>query len=387
MRWLWMPFLLGSCDAWDTFISPAESDTDVDTDADADVDTDTDADTDPVDPDPPQPGTWTVRPHPCVGGRTDTMLVEDGGSTIWVGCGTTVEGRGLWRSRNGGISWNEVNPGVLDSWRINDLQRAADGNLYFAGIEVDGTGRGGFVNSSDQVTVLLVNAGQLWNAMVTGSVRRTPAGDIAFESLNGTDVAYRGSGDAAFSDAYPWWTFGESKQILDLEIVGEDFYGVGSTIASPPVVFLPPPNGRDGFQMSQLELDTTFDGELWDLFITTDRQLLAAGVDQVENVGVVFMSGDDMYDDEQWSQFRAESLWPGSATWFRGVCRGPQTIYAVGELSIPSLGIIAASDDDGASWYPVALPVDTGAVNACHVQSDGIVHVAGADGFYATYEP
>ena len=374
--------VLVSCEDWNP-LGP-ESDADTDTDVDTDTDADADTDVDPVDPDPPSPGTWTMSPHPCVGNRTDTMLVE--GSTIWVGCGTTYDGFGLWRSTNSGGTWLEVAPNVLDSWRINDIHRSPDGDLYLAGIDTNGDGRGARLNSADQVEELLQNNGQLWNAMVTGSVRTTPSGDIAFESLNGTDVAFKGAGNPSFQDAYPWWVNGISKQILDLEAVGEDFYGCGSTISSPPVVFLPPPDGREGFQMAQVELTTAFDGELWDIHVDDDG-ILVAGVDQDENVGVLFVSGDNPIMASDWTMVRVESLYPGERTWLRGICRQGDKAYAVGEFSITEDALMLGSDNGGHSWYTVPLPDDTRALHVCAFDDDGTVHVAGADGFYGRYQP
>lgn len=346
------------------------------------TETPADTDTDVVDRSPPPPGTWTVHDHPCRGHRTDTMLVEP--DVVWVGCGTNADGRGLYRSVDDGVSWEGV-PALRD-WRVNDLFRGTDGLLYIAGIDRSGHGRGAVLDGKDVLNELLVSTGQLWNSMNTGSVRRTPKGDIVFESLPGTNAAYRAAGDAIFSDATEWWTRGGSKQILDLEVVAEDFYGCGSTIANPPVVFLPPKNGRRRFQMTPVELRDDFDGELWDIHVQ-DGQIVVAGVDQDADVGVVFVSGDDPFEASSWRQFRAEAFYPSQSTWFRGVCRGKGTIYAVGELSSSGRGIVLASDDAGDSWYPIQLPNRTGAVHVCHVDDAGTVHVAGAAGFYGRYAP
>lgn len=375
MRYVALLMLLVSCDDWDPFVSEGDADTDVDADTDTDVD--------PIDPDPPSPGTWSVFAHPCVGDRTDTMLVE--GNTIWVGCGTTYDGRGLWRSTNAGSTWSMVAPTVLDSWRINDIFRADDGYLYLAGVDVDGDGRGARYDGSD-VEILFENTGLLWTSMVTGSVRATASGDIVFESLNGSGVAYREGGTNVFTEASEWWANGETKQILDLEILEEDFYGCGSTIGSPPVVFLPLTREREGFEMRQLELTEDFDGELWDIVVDGDG-ILAVGADQDDDIGTIFTSrSTSPFDASEFSLYKADAHY-STTTWFRGACRRGSTAYAVGELSTSGDGFMVGSDNGGFSWYPIPLPADTRGVHVCHIDSDGTVHVAGAEGFYGRYEP
>ncbi|MCA9568465.1 MAG: hypothetical protein KC656_11505 [Myxococcales bacterium] len=372
--------------------SPVDTDTD-DGDVDDYVEV-VERSTSPLDPFDDH---WIVRPHPCVGSKTDTLLVEDDGDTLWVGCGTTTNGTGLYHSGDAGVTWAAFTattpvPFFFDSWRVNDISRAPDGKLYIAGNDTQSLAR---VVSLDTTTGLvgevLTGQGQLWNNMVVGTFRQTPGGDEVAESQNGTDSAFRASTAVSFVDGYNWWTNGTSKQILDLEVFGEDFYGVGSTIANPPVVFLPPqpPAVRTGFQMTQVQLANgifEYDGELWDIHVDDDG-ILVAGVNQDADHGVVYISGSDPYSAATWTYWGANAMFPSLASWFDGVCRAGTRILAVGRFSVTQDGVAVYSDDNGVTWTELALPPDTGPISNCRGFDDGSVRFSGADGFYAIWLP
>src|SRR5690606_19962550 len=70
------------------------------------------------------------------GYRTDALHYDADAMTAWVGCGTTTSGFGLYRSTDGGVSWEapETEPaGALAAFRVNDISRSSDGKLYLAG--------------------------------------------------------------------------------------------------------------------------------------------------------------------------------------------------------------------------------------------------------------
>ncbi|MEZ4323386.1 MAG: hypothetical protein R3F61_38330, partial [Myxococcota bacterium] len=379
---------LGDGDEVAAGASPVDTDTD-----DGDVDDFTEVTVRGTDPTEPFDDHWRVWSHPCAGNRTDALLVEDAGDTVFVGCGTVTTGTGLYTSTDAGATWGPISTtpvGFLASWRVNTLQRGDDGLLYVGGIDTTGIGRVVSVSPTGAIASVLENAGQTWNAMTVGTFRRTPSGDMVAESLTGYDTAFRGAADAAFVDGDHWETDGSNFQILDLENVGEDFYGVGSTINEPPVVFLPPVGGRTGFQMTPVVLASgifAYSGELWDLHVDGDG-LVAVGVDQGADRGVIFTNdGVDPYQASNWLRFDAATLIPNDATWFRGACRAGDRTVAVGEYSALADGLVVISDDGGTTWEELALPTGTGPVQRCTGSADGSIRFAGSDGFYAIFTP
>ena len=178
------------------------------------------------------------------------------------------------------------------------------------------------------------------------------------------------------------------SKILDLAAHGEGIYGCGSTIAQPPVVFLPTKEpGRFGFEA--VSLATGFDsyrGELWSLDVDA-AGIVVGGVNQDANVGMVYVSGADPYRVEDWRALDASTvvLDPDEPTWIRGVCRAGADLVAVGEYSRLGEGIVLRSRDNGLSWSDetAGLGQDVPALQRCQVFSDGTVVVAGADGFFA----
>jgi len=59
-------------------------------------------------------GQWVVHTHPCPGlSRTDA-LHRDPDGTLWVGCGTTQNGTGLYVSFDGGPTWQKVTTNPAD---------------------------------------------------------------------------------------------------------------------------------------------------------------------------------------------------------------------------------------------------------------------------------
>lgn len=339
---------------------------------------------------------WWFSGHPCTGNRTDTMWFDDR-DTVWVGCGTTTVGTGIFLSEDGGRTWRApatAPAGYFDAFRASSISRSADGLLYVAGIDTLGAER--VVSLADDGTVGSVFAagGQVWNTFHVGTFRRNSQGVAVAESLTGTSLVARFDDDAPFADGYGWWGSTGSYQILDLVLHDDVFYAVGSTITQPPFVFLPPPEGQDpavGFTLVPIQLVSGigyFEGELWGLDVD-DAGLVTAGVDQDRDVGVVFWSQADPWDLDAWGMLDVSSLVPSEPTWMRGACRGGDTLVAVGEYSQRGDGLVLRSDDGGLSWAdvtPYAL-TQLPAVHRCEVFEDGDVAIAGADGVFAMFDP
>jgi len=312
-------------------------------------------------------------PHPCFGNRTDALWIDDA-DTIYVGCGTTLEGTGLYRTTNAGGSWSAV--AGFEGFRVDHINRASDGVLYVAGIGSNGD-RVVSLDSSDTRRPVFVSGNQIWNNIQVGTFLRLDDGRSIAESLTGSDLAFRSADTADWEDGYGWWTADESFQILDAVIYQGKIAAVGSTIIQPPKFFLQTDDPR--FEMSDTTLGSD-DGELWSLD-TDGTGLIAGGVNQNTNVGVVYSTTGDPTDPSAWKSYELNALWPDDTTWVRGVCRTGDHLIAVGELSTLGDGLMIESTDGGQSWSDVT-PTGAPPLSRCQFASGRLV-VAGAQGYFA----
>jgi len=337
---------------------------------------------------------WTHVTHPCVGNRTDALLVED--AATWVGCGSTTVGFGLHVSEDGGQSWSQpaISPaGALDEFRVLDVSRGSDGRLYVAG-----TAPGGKMvvsldtDASPMVLTEVLTAGPTVDeSFVVGTFRLRADGSALAESLNGNGMLYRPTattGPNGFQDgwenAYYWASGGEQTfQLLDMETHGDGFYGCGSTIADTPKVYLPDPGAQAPYHMKVIELDT-YDGEMWSLDVAPNGGIIVGGVDQDRNVGMVYV-GDAA--GTSFETFDLSTVLPESSTWIRGVCSDGQRAVAVGEFSQTSDPLLFTSVDGGITWEEMTPDAATAALSECVVLADGSFVVVGGDGYLGHYRP
>jgi hypothetical protein len=329
------------------------------------------------------PGSWTIAEHPCIGNRTDTLWFDDA-DTVWVGCGSTTLGTGLYHSTNGGRTWSAPTTepdAFFDDFRVSSISRSADGVLYAAGTGGDARVVSVASDASPMtVTEVFTAQGQTWNGFHVGTFRRNSDGLAVAESLTGADLAYRTGDTDPWQDGYGWWTSGTSVQILDMVLHDDDFYACGSTISQPPTVFLPPAESSSGFALDPVVVSDTVSGELWGIAVDGSG-IVVGGVDQDEDVGMVFTGSLTAHDTTDWTAYAVSELYT-QPTWVRGVCRDASHIVAVGEFSMQEDGLVLESDDGGSSWSDIT-PTGAGPLHRCTILDDGTLAVAGADGFFA----
>ncbi|MEZ4317154.1 MAG: hypothetical protein R3F61_06610 [Myxococcota bacterium] len=315
-----------------------------------------------------------VRPHPCFGNRTDTVFIDDA-DTMYVGCGTTTEGQGLYRTTDAGRSWEPV--AGFEAFRVSHVHRAGDGVLYVAGTGPNSQ-RVVSLGIDDTITPVFEAQAQTWNSFHVGTFLRMDDGSAMAESLTGGDLAFRPTETGPWEDGYGWWTGEDSFQVLDAVLFDGHVVGVGSTIIQPPTVFVQ--QEGPGFTMSDTSLLDTI-GELWSVD-TDGRALVAGGVDQSADVGLIFWTdGGDPSDPASWESTDLRDLSTDQATWVRGVCRDGDHLVAVGEYSQLGEGLMLESTDGGISWNDIT-PDSAPPLSRCRF-GHGRLAIAGAQGFFA----
>lgn len=342
---------------------------------------------------------WTIHSHSCDGAnRTDALLVEDDG-TMWVGCGTNTGGTGLHRSTDGGVTWAAVKTkpsNMLNSFRINGIARGDDGLLYAAG-----TGNSTMVVSLDTTSSpmplkqVLVPGGQIGQSFTVGTLSVLSEGRIFVESETGHDALYRPSAStssaaADWTDASAWTTDGKGYQMMGSTVYNGRLYGSGATISEPPYVFLPArESGAEVWKHEVVKLSSFWKGELWGIAAGANK-VVAVGVDQLNHVGKILVSGADPYVADDYTEHDLPDIVgegdPG--TWARGTCLRGDRVVVVGErqpLAAHS-GLVMLSDDGGATFKDITPKDDvTGSVSKCHIAADNTVTVAGGTGFIGIY--
>ena len=307
--------------------------------------------------------------HPCVGNRTDTLWA-DNRQDLWVGCGSTTNGTGLYFSTDGGRSWASAD--AFEDFRVSHVHRAADGVLYVAGTEVGGSGRGW----TELAEPVLQSTSQTWNNYHVGSYVRLDSGEQIAESLTGSGLAWRATADGAWEDGSGWPTDDGSYQILDAVDHGGVIVGVGSTITQPPTAFVQAETEGD-FRMDPVVLEE-IRGELWS--VDSDGSgLVAGGVDQEASAGRVYVTDGDPTSAADWLTLDVSELVSGDS-WIRGVCRRGQLVAAVGENPVTEDGILLISQDGGVNWQSHP-PLNAPPLTACSITDDGTVLIAGALGW------
>ncbi len=75
----------------------------------------------------PQRAGWAIEGPFCGGWPINHVIGDEAGDTLWAGGGSDWNGAGVWRSGDGGASWQvaRLTKGVTDDWAANDPDFAA----------------------------------------------------------------------------------------------------------------------------------------------------------------------------------------------------------------------------------------------------------------------
>lgn len=340
---------------------------------------------------------WTEYAHPCVGNRTDAMWFDDANNGF-VGCGSTTDGYGLYKTTDAGQTWSNVTSvnNILDSMRVNSIQRASNGNLYLGGTGEQNV-RIVYLDTSNNLQEYYLKpatGAQSWQTYQVGTFRLDSNNRGVSESLTGSDVMYWSTGNAEAVSGYGWWNeagVSGGAQILDMEIHNNRFYAVGSTINQPPYFYYEDSAGMgDTFSMKAIKLSgdglSDFDGEVWDIAIDSNGDMLLAGVNQGTDVGVLWHNIGDVTSKDNWRQYDITAIVPvesQNATRFYGACRNGDLMVAVGDYSQQGDGIVVYSTNGGTDWN--FLSPTTSPLSKCQIFGQN-VYVTGADGLFAVLD-
>ncbi len=395
--------VLVACGDDDGTINPdagADSGFRIDGGADTGTDAASDSSLGDVGTDAPDPPGWIVRSHSCPGiNRTDAFHVDPDG-TMWLGCGSGTIGDGLFVSSDGGSSWSipATQPAnVLESFRVVSVHRGFGDLIYVAG---EGPAQSMVVSLDTSVEpfaveTVLTRGTTIGTAFLASPFVTTTSGAAIADSFNGHDLLYRPDADvddaaASWVNAGDWEDDGGSHQILDLLALGERFVGCGSTIAEPPLVFLPSlASGAEPWEMTPVDLVGSglgsYTGEMWGVAASDDR-VVVVGVDQDNDIGKIFVSGADLYDASEYTQIDIDPLLPsrvtgGDSTWARGVCMRGDRVVVVGEIQPlgagDNSGFVLESIDGGVTFTDVTPEGSPDTWSKCSLQGD-VLRIAGA---------
>ena len=357
---------------------------------------DVDDNTDPNDMDnTPASNTWSQLTQPCGGTRTDALWFDDRDNG-YIGCGTNGSGMGLFVTSDGGVTWDaQLN---FEEVRVNDIFRAADGNLYATGTDTAGGFEVFMIDESGaqrQLVGLYTGSNNAFTAVSQGeNIAVTQDGQMFVDSLTGTQSAYRDAGEANFNELSTFLSGGQpSEQMSRVIAYNNQFWGVGSVINRPGTVYYPTGNTTSKYEMNKIEVQpSTMDGELHDIHLWSGTSGLVCGFDQSLRFPLIYSLDGDPSDINSWTKINlADSgiTYQGGA-WKMSVIG--DVVVLVGQTFPTNNGFVVFSADRGLTWNDLSPVFGDGSFAAnlmtnVRFFSDGTVLAAAESGEMWRYNP
>ena len=333
-------------------------------------------------------GTWLTYSVNCQASQQHA-LHRDSDGTLWAGCGSGASGFGVHRSIDGGQTWQvpTTNPaGIIDTFRVNDIKRGHDGALYLAGT-ISQSGTQNRVIRLDTSTAqpyaaeaTLIGVATVGFNFIVGHYAELDDGQALASSQTGVDKLYRSS-PLIGNSAADWFQPTGIEAFSQLVAHDGGFYASGSRINIAPRVFLPPQApGAQAWDLVEVILDNSFDGEMWGI-AANDQRVVAVGLNQDTNRGKIYVSSKDPYDPADYTvhEFRDDGQ-----SWAHGVCMRDNRIVVVGRR-LPSGSRVLASNDGGQTFFD-ASPAGSALLSQCVIAPTGLVTVFGSGGFIGVWD-
>jgi hypothetical protein len=341
-------------------------------------------------------GDWTISAHPCPGASRTDALQKDADGTLWVGCGTTATGTGLYVSFDEGDSWQTVTTSpanLVADFRVITLTRGHDGALYASGRDTKSVNRSVRLDTSGSMpyptTANLIRVQSVGRSFDVGGYAELADGRALAASDTGVDKLYRPDSTTGPS-AGDWTITSPSSEVyIDLVAFNDGFYAAGSRINIPPRVFLPPTApSAEPWELVEVILDPSFDGEMWGI-AANDQRVVAVGVNQDTDQGKIYVSTGDPYVPANYTEFFLSDITQDgeSPSWARGVCMRGDIIVVVGERQPlgSNTGRVVISTDGGQSFDDITPKSSAESITRCAIAESGLVTVVGAGGFVGRY--
>lgn len=302
---------------------------------------------------------WFQVECPTSGSKTSGLWF-DNRNNGWLGRGECQEGHGLFRTKDGGKTW-EAMP-EFAKIRVNEIRRGPDGKLYGGGWNTSDNTSAWVFDATETKPVALFNPGtSAWTKVAQAeNVAVTEDGQILVDSLTGVTFAYRPAGGEFIEarsfmeeslhrpDAAGW-------QVRRIVAFGNRFYACGSLINEPAMVFLPSKEPRATYHFKRLELqEPKEDGELLDMHVWAADRAIVVGINQSTHQPLAFVANGDLYQKDTWKRvdFKASGIaYKGRILAISVV--GDKIVAVGGKVPTVAGGFILWSEDGGKSWKDI----------------------------------
>lgn len=334
-------------------------------------------------------GNWVISSVNCNASQQHALHRDDDG-TLWVGCGTGASGFGVYRSVDGGQTWSvpTTNPSdIISTFRVHDIERGHDGALYLAGTVSDAGAQNRVIRLNTTTAqpyaanVILVGAATAGLNDTIGHYAELPSGAALTASQTGFTKLFRPNPGIG-SSAQDWTRLDGIEPFTSLLSHNGGFYASGSRNSVRPRVFLPPrAQGAQVWQLEEVILDNSYDGEMWGIAVN-DQRVVAAGIDQDENRGKIYVSQGDRYNPANYTvhEFRDDGQ-----SWAHGVCMRGDRIAVVGRR-LPQGSRVLISTNGGSSFSDASPAGRTAIITECVIAPDGLLTVFGSGGFIGIWD-
>ncbi len=312
-------------------------------------------------------GVWKVVKGPCPGSETNALWF-DNRQIGWVGCGQNAEGHGLYRTTDGGLTWESLD--FFSAVRVNDIRRGPDGVLYGAGFHtIEGYSAFKIDESGAPKPEGLFQPGDNAFAKVAQgeNIAVTEDGQMLVDSLTGVPAAYKPVG----ADFTEYECLGEEAiadpeapgfQVRRIQAIENKFYATGSLINLPGMVYLPSKLEGATFHMQAVALQNEKeDGEILDMHLWAPDHILVAGIDQSYYRPLIFIADGDPYVMSNWTRIDVRDSGIDYEAGINGIHVTGDVVVAVGE-KVPSAlgGFVMISADGGKTWSDITPSDDSG---------------------------